>query len=245
MTAIVTTHLLLVLFKIVLGMQVAASPLTDDAADLTPLFDGQSLDGWEIHGGKATYAVQDGAIVGTTAPNTENTFLCTTKRYANFELTFEFQCDAKLNSGVQFRSHQYAQPTTVTHDSRTYHFPAGRVHGYQAEIDPNAPARLWAAGVYDEARRGWLFPGPLGGDGPAFTAQGRRLFKPGEWNTMRIRCQGDHIRTWLNGELRADFHDRMNTEGLIGLQVHSVGGRTEPLRVRWRNLMIRQLTAID
>ena len=233
------------LLEIVLGLQLAETSPIEAGAKLTSLFDGQSLAGWEPHGGKATYAVEDGAIVGTTAPHTENTFLCTKKRFANFELKFEFQCDAELNSGVQFRSHYYDERTTVTHNGKTYSFAAGRVHGYQAEIDPNAPQRSWFAGVYDEARRGWLFPGLAGGAGKAFTAQGQRLFKPGKWNSMRIVCQDDHIRTWLNGEPRADFHDDMSSEGVIGLQVHGVGGRTDPLRVRWRKLMIRELTGDD
>lgn len=207
----------------------------------TSLFDGKSLDGWEKKGGEATYLVEDGVIVGTSAPNTGNTFLCTKKTYGNFVLTYEFQCDPELNSGVQFRAQWSDQPTETTIDGKTYKFPAGRVHGYQAEIDPNKPERAWFSGIYDEARRGWLYPGPKGGNGEAFTQQGKALYKPDAWNSVRIECQGDHIRTFLNGELRADFRDDVDAQGLIGLQVHGVGDLQRPLTVRWRNLKIKEL----
>jgi hypothetical protein len=41
------------------------------------LFDGKTLSGWEQKGGQATYTVKDGQIVGKTALNTPNSFLCT------------------------------------------------------------------------------------------------------------------------------------------------------------------------
>ena len=34
-------------------------------------------------------------------------------------------------------------------------YKKGRVHGYQVEIDPSD--RAWSAGIYDEARKGWLY----------------------------------------------------------------------------------------
>ncbi|MGB8170370.1 MAG: DUF1080 domain-containing protein, partial [Chthoniobacteraceae bacterium] len=55
------------------------------------LFDGKTLEGWEQHSGKAEYRVEDGVIVGKTVLNTENSFLCTKKKYADFVLEFEFK----------------------------------------------------------------------------------------------------------------------------------------------------------
>ena len=73
-----------------------------------------------------------------------NTFLATNEVYDDFILEFEFKVDDGLNSGVQFRSNSLPE------------FHEGRVHGYQFEIDPSE--RAWTGGVYDEARRGWLYP---------------------------------------------------------------------------------------
>jgi len=105
--------------------------------------------------------------------------------------------------------------------------------------------RAWTAGVYDEARRGWLYPGKLGGGDnatkKAFTEQGIRLFKWNDWNTIVIRCEGHHIQTWLNGEKRADFMDNdeehFTPEGFIAFQVH--GGKSGD--ILWRNIYLKEL----
>ena len=68
------------------------------------LFDGKTLAGWEKHGGIATYAVEEGVIVGTSAPNTPNTFLCSDREYSDFILEYEYFPHPTLNCGVQFRS---------------------------------------------------------------------------------------------------------------------------------------------
>lgn len=205
------------------------------------LFDGKTLDGWEQKGGKATYRIEDGAIVGETVPNTPNSFLCTKKHYGDFVLEYEFKCHNDLNSGVQIRSTVYDKNTEVTVEGKKKKFAAGRVHGYQVEIDANKPTRMWVGGIYDEGRRGWLYPGAKGGDAGKFTAQGKKAYKPGEWNKVRIEAKGDSIKTWLNGEPRADLKDGVTASGLIGLQVHGVGGNKNKLDVRWRNLRIKEL----
>ena len=71
------------------------------------LFDGESLDGWVQHGGKAKYTVEGGTIVGRSVPKTPNSFLCTKRRFRDFVLEYEFRCDTSLNSGVQIRSNVY------------------------------------------------------------------------------------------------------------------------------------------
>jgi hypothetical protein len=209
------------------------------------LFDGKSLEGWVQKGGQAQYRVEDGSIVGQSVPNTKNSFLCTKKDYGNFVLELEYKCHNKLNSGVQFRSTVYDKDVTVEIKGKNKKFSAGRVHGYQCEIDPNKPDRMWSAGIYDEGRRGWLFPGKRGGDAVVFTKQGQKIYKKGEWNAVRIECKGDHIRTWLNGELRADFKDDLTAKGFIALQVHGVGSRTEPMEIRWRNIRIKQAAHVS
>jgi hypothetical protein len=193
----------------------------DDPAAL-PLFDGRSLAGWEQRGGSAAYFVEDGAIVGETRPSQPNSFLCTARSYADFELDLEFLVDAALNSGVQIRS------ASRTEGSREI------VYGYQIEIDPSA--RAWTGGLYDESRRGWLAD-------LAANPEARAAFRPGQWNHLRIRAEGPHIRSWLNGVAAADFTDDMSSEGFIALQVHGVGARTDPLRIRWRALSLREIGA--
>lgn len=197
------------------------------------LFDGQSLDGWEVRSGTATYKVEDGAIVGTTVEGSPNTFLCTTQRFGDFELRFEVKVDPALNSGVQIRSNAYDKEVTVEMErdgkkiKRTW--PADRVHGYQVEISNEE--RGTSGGIYDEARRGWL--ADISSDPKASKA-----FKDNEWNAFRVVCRSDRIRTWVNGVPCANLRDDMTSEGFIGLQVHGYKGET-PVQVRWRNIYIR------
>lgn len=210
------------------------------------LFDGKSLDGWEQHSGDAKYTVEDGAIVGTSVAKTGNTFLCTTRTYGDFIFECEWKVDPELNSGIQFRSRYFDEPTEVpAGDGKTKTIPADRVHGYQSEIDVDpAKNRMWSVGVYDEARRGWLYPGIRGGDGAAFTEQGRKITNVDDWNTVRIECVGSSIKTYLNGELRTDFEDDLTPEGIIALQVHGVGNDADKIgkQVRWRNIRLKDLS---
>ena len=215
-------------------------PIAADAG-FVPLFDGKSLNGWEQKGGKALYRVEDGSIVGQSVPDTPNSFLCTKREYGDFILEYEFRCDPALNAGVQVRSSAPGEETTYSADQKTIEVPAGRVHGYQVEIDPNKPERMWTAGIYDEGRRGWLYPGSRGGDAAKFSEQGKRLYRKGDWNVVRVEAIGPSIKTWLNGEARANLTDDMTPRGFIALQVHGVGGRKERIEVRWRNLRIRPL----
>lgn len=184
------------------------------------LFDGSSLEGWVQRGGKAHYAVDGDSIVGTTVAGTPNSFLCTERTFADFELELEFSVDPKLNSGIQIRS---LSDLAVQH---------GVVHGYQVEIDPSP--RAWTGGIYDESRRGWLCS--LEGRDDA-----RQAFRQGEWNRLRVRCVADHLQTWVNDVAAAELIDSQTLRGFIALQVHGVDAEAEPAQVRWRKLRLRDL----
>jgi hypothetical protein len=205
-----------------------------DEAGWVSLFNGKDLDGWVQRGGKAKYRAEDGQIIGTAVPNTANSFLCTKRDYGDFILELEFKCDADLNSGVQIRSQCFDEEKTVELGGKKIKIPAGRVHGYQVEIDPDVKrGRLWTGGIYDEGRRGWLVD--LKDNEAA-----RKAFKPDEWNKFHIECKGDSIKTWLNGVAAADLKDDVTPKGFIGLQVHAVKN-DKPLEVRFRNLRIKEL----
>ena len=188
------------------------------AQDWEPLFNGKNLSGWKKLNGKAEYKVVDGAIVGISKMGTPNTFLATKKTYGDFILEFDFKVDDGLNSGVQLRS-----------ESRK-DYQKGRVHGYQFEIDPSK--RAWAGGIYDEARRNWLYPLT---QNPA--AKG--AFKNNEWNKARIEAIGNSIATWINGVPCANIWDDMTPAGFIALQVHAIGNAAdEGKTVSWKNIRI-------
>ena len=182
------------------------------------LFNGKNLKGWKKLNGTAEYVVKDGIITGISKLNTPNTFMATEKIYGDFILELDFKVDSRLNSGIQFRSNSFKE------------YNNGRVHGYQCEIDP-AP-RAWSAGIYDEARRGWLYPLDL--NPPA-----QKAFKANEWNKVRIEAIGTTIRTWLNNIPCANLLDNTTATGFIALQVHSISNpEQEGAAVQWKNIRI-------
>jgi hypothetical protein len=183
------------------------------------LFNGKDLTGWKQLNGKATYEVVNGVIVGTTVANTPNSFLTTEKDYGDFILEVELKVDDNMNSGIQFRSLSKAD------------YNNGRVHGYQCEVDPSN--RAWSGGIYDEARRGWLYP-------CTYNPEGGKAFRNGAWNLYRIECVGNDIRTFLNGKPVAHLIDDMTPKGFIALQVHSIGSADQEGRqIKWRNVRIK------
>jgi len=182
------------------------------------LFDGKTLKGWRQINGTATYKVDEGTILGTTAEGSPNSFLCTEKLYGDFELEFEVKVDPRLNSGVQIRSNSSPD------------YQNGRVHGYQVEIAASGNSGR----IYDEARRGkWL-------DEERDDPKARNAFKKDDWNSYRVICKGSSIKTWVNGVPVADMVDDMTATGFIGLQVHAFRG-DPPAWVRWRKIRLREL----
>ncbi len=209
------------------------------------LFNRHDLSGWSVHSGTAQFRVDGDAIVGTTVVGSGNTFLCTQRAFADFELELEYLVDPALNSGVQVRSEVFPDARTLVVDGKSLALEPDRVHGYQVEIDMDpARGRWWEGGLYDEARRGWLCPS---GDekaaaGAAFTERGKALARPGEWNSLRVVALGPEIRTWLNGEARARIVDRLTPSGIIALQVHGIGNDASKAgrEVRFRKIRVRE-----
>jgi hypothetical protein len=143
----------------------------------------------------------------------------TDETYGDFILELEFRLDADMNSGIQFRSESKAD------------YQNGRVHGYQMEIDPSP--RAWTGGIYDEARRDWLYP-------LEYNPEGKKAYRKNDWNNARIECIGNVIRLWVNGIATAHLVDNITPKGFIALQVHSIGKAEEAgQQIRWRNIRIQ------
>jgi Domain of Unknown Function (DUF1080) len=183
-----------------------------------PLFDGESLVGWE--GNVYWFRVEDKAIVAgrLTEEIPHNEFLCTTQNYDDFELRYE----AKLvgegkNAGVQFRSKRVPQSTEVS--------------GYQADAGAAWDRPVWGA-LYDESRRNKMLAEP---DPEAI----KKAVKEDDWNQIKVICQGGHIQIFVNDVQTVDYTEEDETIpkfGVIGLQIHS----GKPTEAWYRNIRIRQ-----
>ncbi len=207
-----------VIFCIIASLSVAQKK----SSPWTKLFDGKTLNGWKQVTGFAKYEVTDGMIVGTTVAGSPNSFLITENEYGDFVLELDIKVeDATMNSGVQLRSHFDAEANKGK----------GKVYGYQCEVDPSK--RAWSGGIYEEARRDWLYPLTL-------HPEAQTAFKLNDFNHYRIECIGNNIRTWLNGQPVAYLVDDVDATGFIGLQVHSVGSAAHAgKKVYFKNIQIQ------
>lgn len=210
--------ILLFIFFTAVSCQQQAEETNNDEG-WVDLFNGEDLTGWVQINGTAKYEVVDNAIVGTTVSESPNSFLRTENEYGDFILEFEVKLNSDINSGVQFRS--ISDPSIQD----------GRVHGYQFELDPSD--RKWTAGIYDEARRGWLYPLEL-------NPKAQSAYIEDGWNQARIECIGNQIKTWFNDVPVASLADDMTAKGFIALQVHSINKPEDVGKeIQWRNIRIK------
>lgn len=192
------------------------------AADAEPgfesLFDGKTLQGWE--GNKSVFRVDDGAIVAGSLEEQipRNEFLCTTERYADFELRLRAKLTGEGdNAGIQFRSKRIPDHHEVI--------------GYQCDMGTAFGRNIWGA-LYDESRRRKML---AEGD----PEKVREAYRPDDWNEFVIRCEGNRIQIWLNGYRTVDYTetDDVAKSGIIGLQIH--GGK--PALVHYQNIRLKKL----
>jgi hypothetical protein len=183
-----------------------------EESGFVPLFDGQTLDGWE--GDRTLWKVVDKEIVGDSPGIPHNQFLATRKSYGDFELKLEFRLAAgRGNSGIQFRSKRVPDSSEVS--------------GYQADIGE----QYWGC-LYDESRRNRILA--------QASAKLADVLKKEDWNSYTIRAVGPRITLAINGVTTVDYTEgdaAIPRTGIIALQVHS----GPPLRVAFRNIQIREL----
>lgn len=195
-----------------------------------PLFNGKNLDGW-----RNPYDFGDANVVDGEIHLLANKkfFLVTEKQYSNFKVVIDIHLpEGQANSGVMFRCH--AEPN--------------KAYGYQAECDGSD--RCWSGGLYDEGRRGWVWPSKTGRtkvekfleyeeESQAFFAKPeiKGALDRNGWNRYEVECDGDHIVIHLNGIKITDLKDTTDAKGYIAIQHHGEEGQT----YRFRNLMIKEL----
>jgi hypothetical protein len=169
-------------------------------------------DSWE--GLKEYWTVRPGEIVGATPKGlTFNTFLCSKKKYTDFELSFRVRLkEGKGNSGVQIRSAIANQE----------HFA---VRGPQCDIGDV----FWGS-LYGELFGGMMKQAP--GDVV------KRVLKRDDFNDYAIKCVGKHVTIKLNGQTTVDDDfPKMPDAGIIAWQLHQGG----PMEVTFKDIKFRDL----
>ena len=159
-----------------------------------PLFDGKTLNGWHTLPG-GNWKVEKGVIVGTSVKSDpRHGLLVTDKQFTDFELSIQYLA-VEGNSGLYFRVKEVGGPYGV--------------EGLQAEISPLGGA----GGLYETSGRGWVVEPD--------SADVKKWYKPGQWNTMTVSAHGGSVVVHVNGFKTAELkNDTGRTEGHIALQLH-------------------------
>jgi hypothetical protein len=161
--------------------------------------------------GAADWKVEDGAIVGRQGAGGAAGDLFSERQFRNFELECEWRMRYPGNSGIWFR---VGKPRT----------------GYQADF-------------LDQPSHPGVLAGSLYCMGKAFIAENRdtSTVKRQDWNTLRVRAEGDHIEIVLNGRKVVDIRDSSWPDaGSVGIQIHA-GAQFDGMEVRVRKFRIREL----
>ncbi|MCE5252061.1 DUF1080 domain-containing protein [bacterium] len=195
----------------------------------TPLFDGRTLDGWEVREGPADiWEVGDGVII-LNGEGHERGWLGTKGRYRNFVLSCEWKIAVDGNSGIYLRMAD--------------------------DPDQNPAYDAIEIQICDDSGPSYLGKDPIELSGGIYAVVGasKRMFRgPGTWNRFVITCIGPKITLEYNGETVLDidartYHtpfswfDRMRQplssrprEGYIALQTHGS-------KAWFRNIGIREI----
>ena len=170
------------------------------------------------------WSVRDGAIVGSTFPSglrSFNTFLCSEKKYTDFELQFKVRLRGKDwtgNSGVQIRS--------KIRDSQQdqEHFA---VEGPQCDMGD-----VYWGSLYGEHFGGMMKQAPR-------AIVESSALKKDDFNDYSIKCVGKHVTIKLNGETTVDqdFSNLPDT-GIIAWQLH----QGQPMEVVFKDVHFKDLS---
>ncbi len=185
------------------------------ATEWVDLFDGKSTKGWTPRSEVVRFEAKDGVL---ELHSRTNCWVTTEISMGDFEAELEVllpedASKVNFNSGFAYR---------CTGDQ-------GKPRGYQCEIDLQKPA-----GVYGIGLGGWLYPGRA--QNKDYQKRVGGLLKEKDWNRFRVVAQGSLVRTYLNGTLVAELHEKRQLAGYFGIQHHGKGGT-----VRFRNIRARRL----
>jgi hypothetical protein len=225
------------------------------AQDWQSLFDGKSLSGWtwEPVGRPGTGVppswIAGGGILRTAPRRGNEVYLLSRGTYRDFELEFEWNAEARSNSGIKYRLQGFSSKgkPELTYDP-----------------DPEAPHRIEPIGlefqITDDVGNEDALSSPRHASGALYDyVEPSGKSKPalaGTWHKGRIVARGLHIEHWIDGECvmkvnldsaeaeasfaiskrkSASMHRKQaRRESPIALQIHDG-------IVQFRNIRIRRL----
>ncbi len=232
--------------RLLLILSLALSPAFSQQARWTDLFNGKSLDGWQVRGEGIWTVMDNGVLLGQRRhdkpsspfadpwPITDKQYrswlnpqawLYTVRNdFGEFDLHVEYFVPPQGNSGVSIRDVSRAHYAIHQPDDAAPPLPA-KLKGTPAHIG-------YEIQIID---RDSEYPS---GSVYLFAAAKTGLQKSGRWNSLDIESRDALIRVKLNGQLAAESPGdpaRAKT-GPIGLQLHD-----QFSFVLFRNIRIREI----
>ena len=193
-----------------------------DEAGFTPLFDGKTLNGWKLVGGRGPgYLVEDNKIV---CPKEGGGNLFTEKEYRNFAFRFEFVLTPGANNGIGIRAPYEGD---IAYQGMEIQILDDGDPVYKGKIRPEQ----YHGSVYD------MIPARTGFRKPV-----------GEWNEEEIVADGRRIKVTLNGVIILDADLGIVRESQVlahhpGISRPSghIGFLGHGSHVEFRNIRIKEL----
>lgn len=189
-----------------------------------PFLNGKDLAGWEGLIDEF-WSYKHGAIVGLAPQGLKfNTFLCSKRKYGDFELKFQVWLTGKnANSGVQIRSEIFDQKKFA-------------VKGPQCDMGQVYWASLYGEHHGGEPDKNGLPKGGMMKQAPPELV--KKVLKEHDFNDYHIKAVGKHVTIKLNGETTVDDDfPNMPADGIIAWQLHS----GPPMVVIFRNIEFKEL----
>ena len=237
--------------------------------DWIKLFDGKTLDGWHKnpkrigHGTGGKWIVEGGAIVGEQDPpgSGNGGILLSDRKFGDFEVKIDMNHDWGPCSGFFLRSNDKGQCFQVMvdfHDAGNvgpiYGEGTGAFNNRAFDINGKVEDGKLVAITGDNVRK----PSEHGCVYTCTPGEWVKAWRVGKWNTLKVRCVGKYprITTWLNGQKICEFdgatfkqpqydrekvHSTLGEKGSIAVQVHGGRGWPKGAKVRWRNILVREL----
>ena len=181
-----------------------------------PLFDGATLDAFEVVGAAGAFTVRDGTIHCSGTPAG---YLRTKRSFREFVLTFEWR---------------YERPEGLDDEMK---FLGNSGYLLFIEKDEIWPRSIEIQGMNRDVAR--IIPIKTKAKFHTYPEAREKARRPvGEWNTMEIRCEGGVIIAAVNGVPVSIVTGYEPREGPIGFQ-------SEGAPLAWRNLVVHDLSGRD
>ena len=210
---------------LLLAVACAAGVRADDKPPegFTPLFNGKDLSGWKPTGKAEVWTAEGGSIV---CKGNGGGYLLTEKEFADFELRCEYKWSKEGgNSGIGLRTPEKGDPAYAGMEIQLIDDEGWeKVHKFKL-----APYQHTGS-IYDVQ--------------PAKPAANKPI---GEWNTVRVVCQGRKVTVEQNGKELVnanldDYPDKFQKHPGLKREKGHVGFQSYNVRVEFRNVAIKELT---